>query len=372
MTDWTKKREEWHNNKETIGYFIKRYWIFYMILLGLISVFELVMIVRALVRAASIPDYFEKTSRLLYFISYIVFMIASALAALTIGMVKKKHGKHIWLFNMLHIYSVIAIIWATFISCLDMAGGSYPIVYLTIVVVLAGIVVLDPAFYSIIVCLSAAGLFIFGYTIDYEGFSSGGALINILVFVIMAVFIAFKHYKVNISEARSRSNLRNMTRTDYLTGLGNETLYFETIDQLNTDEDKASLNYLVLVMDLNGLKATNDKYGHRFGCHLVVETGHILPTIFKTSKLFHIGGDEFVAIVSGEDYDKIDERMTDFDKKLEYTEEIFEEKPLILSVAKGMAVHKRGMRYQDVFQEADDAMYRNKVKMKEMHNIASR
>ena len=39
----------------------------------------------------------------------------------------------------------------------------------------------------------------------------------------------------------------------------------------------------IVMMDLNNLKATNDQYGHRYGCHLIIHCGEVLPEIFKTS-----------------------------------------------------------------------------------------
>ena len=44
--------------------------------------------------------------------------------------------------------------------------------------------------------------------------------------------------------------------------------------------------------------------------------GHTLPTLFKASKLFRVGGDEFVAIVKGEDYENLEKTMEKFDQAM--------------------------------------------------------
>ena len=126
------------------------------------------------------------------------------------------------------------------------------------------------------------------------------------------------------------------------------------------------------MMDVNNLKATNDKYGHRYGCHLVVSCGHILPTIFKTSKLFHVGGDEFIAIVRGTDYQNFEEVMKDFDNKCTYTMIEYEGVELIFSVARGYSHLQENERYQDVLQRADKEMYQNKAYLKEKYNMKGR
>lgn len=172
--------------------------------------------------------------------------------------------------------------------------------------------------------------------------------------------------------ALAKEKFEKLSYTDLLTGLENESSYIKTINDIETGSDKSMRKFGVLFMDLNCVKDTNDKYGHRYGCHLITETGRILPTIFNYSKIFHIGGDEFVVIVRGKDYRNIDKLLQKFDEELECKKIEFEGVELILSVARGYAVRGAGEKYVSVVQRADEAMYQNKRYVKDKYNIEER
>ena len=125
-------------------------------------------------------------------------------------------------------------------------------------------------------------------------------------------------------------------------------------------------------MDVNNIKPTNDTYGHRFGCHLIVRCGHTIPEFFKESKMFHIGGDEFVIIVYGEDYKNLDNILKAYEERLVYSLIEYEGVELIFSIAYGVAKYEPGMKYKDVLQKADNAMYVHKKAVKEKYGMKQR
>ena len=190
--------------------------------------------------------------------------------------------------------------------------------------------------------------------------------------ILIALILHFIYLYDMIVNEKEKEFIKNIN-TDILTGLGNERAYYtylETIDSRTGNDAKK--RYAIALMDLNGLKATDDTYGHRFGCHLIVEFGHQLAEFFKTSKLYHIGGDEFVAIMEDEDFRNRHKLVEQFIEKFSYMEIEFEDKTLILSVAIGIQESEKNKKYNEIFQMADKNMYKNKAIIKRKYKIKNR
>ena len=88
--------------------------------------------------------------------------------------------------------------------------------------------------------------------------------------------------------------------TDYLTGLGNRKKFFEALlffkEQCRED---ATLNFSLLIIDLDGFKKVNDQLGHLTGdSALKMVTDRFSQLIDEDSLLFRIGGDEFAFITT--------------------------------------------------------------------------
>jgi diguanylate cyclase (GGDEF)-like protein len=60
----------------------------------------------------------------------------------------------------------------------------------------------------------------------------------------------------------------------------------------------------LLMMDMDGVKSINDRYGHLFGAHVIGETGRILSRhLGGSGHACRFGGDEFCAFLPGQDRD---------------------------------------------------------------------
>lgn len=315
-----------------------------------------------------------------YLVSYIFLFMVSVCMQIFIGLnVKHKFSKFA-LALAVHIYASLIFIWATYVSILDLTNGTDPIVHLTMIVVVGGLLVISPVLYIGLMSSSFLIIFIFDKfvtsadgTVGFAYYDKKGSVVNMFVFALFAILMGFRHYRIYIKESIARKELETLTYYDQLTGLLNERSYFmeceSLIDQI---EKKTNPKFGIFVMDVNNVKATNDVHGHRFGCHLIVTGGHKLPEIFKTSKIFHVGGDEYIAIIYGDDLDKMDDTIKRFDDTLQYQLIEFEGKEIILSLARGYAVYEEGLSYKEVFQKADNAMYENKVMVKEKYHLAKR
>lgn len=96
-------------------------------------------------------------------------------------------------------------------------------------------------------------------------------------------------------------NYQMSAKTDKLTLLGNRQAYDDRIDELTRKKGSLPNNIAIVMMDLNGLKEQNDTYGHEAGDELIVGAASCAKASFgDLGKVFRIGGDEFVAVVTAE------------------------------------------------------------------------
>lgn len=155
---------------------------------------------------------------------------------------------------------------------------------------------------------------------------------------------------------------------DALTGIRNVSAYKKNVSEY---EAKIAANEIsefgIVVLDVNNLKTTNDKYGHEAGNKLIVTAARYICRIFMFSPVFRIGGDEFVAILQKKDYINRDNLLKQFDSEMSKEKISVAGKELTLSIARGIGVYDVGSNdtYTTVFKRADDAMYENKKKVKE-------
>ena len=168
------------------------------------------------------------------------------------------------------------------------------------------------------------------------------------------------------------SKLEIYVYRDNLTGLRNKAAYVRLHTELDTRRHAVEIHYAVIVFDVNFLKRINDNYGHEAGDDLIRRAAKVICKVFAHSPVFRIGGDEFTAILENEDYRQREELLIAFDNALaaEYFE--IEGEKTALSVARGMAIYQEGMDYSEVFQQADEAMYANKIAIKKKMGVELR
>ncbi len=103
---------------------------------------------------------------------------------------------------------------------------------------------------------------------------------------------------VNLSLQQTQEQLRQMALCDPLTGLANRSLFQEQVEHNLQVVQRLNLNLIVLMIDLDGFKAVNDKLGHRAGDAVLCEIANRLKASTRKADLVaRIGGDEFVIIM---------------------------------------------------------------------------
>jgi diguanylate cyclase (GGDEF)-like protein/PAS domain S-box-containing protein len=112
-------------------------------------------------------------------------------------------------------------------------------------------------------------------------------------------FIRYEIIVVDITEQREiESQLRRQASSDPLTGLANRRSLFESLHTEICRCNRTKREFSFVLLDLDGLKETNDRYGHPVGDRALCRLGQILADCSRSvDTLARHGGDEFALIL---------------------------------------------------------------------------
>lgn len=160
-----------------------------------------------------------------------------------------------------------------------------------------------------------------------------------------------------MQEALRESRLS--ARCDPLTGLGNRLAWGEACDTA-AERIAEGYGYGVVVADLDGLKACNDRYGHAAGDTLIVRFADRVRSIIRTGDTaFRTGGDEVAVLLPA---DAADEAVAVAERLREALSALGEDDDPPLRAAVGHAWCGTGQDIEDAVRAADDAMYAEKAR----------
>ena len=197
------------------------------------------------------------------------------------------------------------------------------------------------------------------------------AVISVLVGIIVVMlgfFVWYLRMQARLTAAQNKNEeLARQAFRDSLTKVGNRAGYLTLEKDLQMQMVLGQRpEFSLVVADVNGLKEINDTLGHEEGDMLIRSTSALLRGVFANSKVFRIGGDEFVVVLTGEDHrerDMLMERLRAQSLPCVDREAVEAGRT---SVACGMAAYDRetDRTVAAVFDRADREMYRCKTRMK--------
>lgn len=160
---------------------------------------------------------------------------------------------------------------------------------------------------------------------------------------------------------RELGEVRQVAYKDALTGVKSKFAYTEEEAAIDESIREGSVGDLaVVVCDVNGLKYINDTYGHAAGDEYIRSACRLICVRYAHSPVYRIGGDEFVVLVRGEDFERRTEILDEFNRCVEE------------NITKGEVVVAAGMAEYEptdeqlyvTFHRADQRMYARKAELK--------
>ncbi|QAT42953.1 HD domain-containing phosphohydrolase [Aminipila luticellarii] len=143
---------------------------------------------------------------------------------------------------------------------------------------------------------------------------------------------------------------------DQLTGLYNRRFFEEELQRLDKD---SNIPFSIAMIDVNGLKLTNDAFGHTMGDKLLKRVARVLKEGCRGEDVVaRIGGDEFIILLPHTEQEETEERVKQIYKTIE------QEKlgDIIISVSIGCAVKSNAdMSLDEVIIKAEEQMYMKKI-----------
>ncbi|OPX86026.1 MAG: putative diguanylate cyclase YegE [Pelotomaculum sp. PtaB.Bin013] len=163
-------------------------------------------------------------------------------------------------------------------------------------------------------------------------------------------------------QKRIEKQLKYLSFHDTLTGLYNRAFFEEEMRRLGNERH---MPISIIMCDVDGLKLVNDTLGHHAGDELLVSASGIIKKCFRKSDIVaRIGGDEFALILPNSNRNIAEKACCNIRNALAKYNAANTKNILSLSI--GFAVKDDpSVSMAELFKEADNSMYREKLHHKE-------
>lgn len=119
-----------------------------------------------------------------------------------------------------------------------------------------------------------------------------------------AIDIVTKPFNPAVTKARIKNILKfkevikvaSLLKYDSMTGLKNRSEYYKDIEKMESNEALKKKPVGIVFIDINRLKAVNNKLGHEAGDMLVKKVAAQITDVFDKQYVYRFGGDEFLVL----------------------------------------------------------------------------
>ena len=193
----------------------------------------------------------------------------------------------------------------------------------------------------------------------YAAFRPLSALAILLAAATLLLVVIRTH--VAIIALAKMADVRQQAVTDELTGLANRRALFATLPGRLADPTTGRRRPAVMVLDLDGFKSINDRFGHAVGdAVLTTLAGRLRARMRGDDIVARLGGDEFAVIATVGDDDEARRLANRIVASVQEPIQSGDERHVV-SASIGLVRAARGENPDSVLRRADEAMYRAKA-----------
>lgn len=344
--------------------------------------------------------YIHKMGTPLYIASYFYFMMVAVSFVLWIRIVYARFNqvnfylKFIYYSAMLYLLFMIGVlivnIFHPIIFSVDLQGNYHIYIFRSVVIIVqSALFIIASVYFVFLFKVESKEMSLIILARLFTGMIMAVALllhetiVQVPYYSIGCLLAACTHYKFIVEKYKDDhyqeieqilkneqvlkkqiGDIEHMANTDSLTGVKSSRAYKEAISKIDESISKGELQeFGVIVFDVNNLKKTNDKYGHKMGDLLLKVAANTIISYFTEENLYRIGGDEFVVLLTGEQYENRKMLLANFETEIERN--VKDEGVIIAS---GIAIYSpsKDMCFRTIFERADLRMYDCKSVLKSM------
>lgn len=169
----------------------------------------------------------------------------------------------------------------------------------------------------------------------------------------------------DITERKQLEESANqLAMTDHLTGIANRLGFEKALSRLHFEMHAGLImSFYVLMIDLDGFKEVNDKYGHDVGDKVLIYFTQVLSKIVRKSDFVsRTGGDEFVVILK--DIDELEKVQQIAQKIIVEASQVIQFGDAVnIKIGASIGINQADTPDYDmakILHEADEAMYQAK------------
>ena len=193
-------------------------------------------------------------------------------------------------------------------------------------------------------------------------------IVSVLCLILFLLLRSLRAEKKATEEERMIRDLNKQIYVDALTHVRNKGGYEEFMQKLQLRLDQGeTLGLAIGVFDCDNLKGINDLYGHDKGDLYLRTSSKLICRVFRNSPVFRVGGDEFVVILLGLDFENRAALLSQFEEEQGTLGVSAQNEWERVSVSSGLATYDPLLdpTLKDLAQRADQMMYENKRARKE-------